>query len=372
MKVPGPDWPRIFKKSRFTPLTLFLASISVLYGLAVRVRLWAYKVKIFKQKELPGFVLSIGNLTAGGTGKTPAVAMLAEWALGKGYRVAVLSRGYGRKNKKKLLEVSDGNHVQVTPEDAGDEPYLLARKLPRVPVVLSKNRHMAGLFAKNKYDSNFFILDDGFQHIKLKRDFNAVLIDATLPFGNGQLLPRGPLREPLSSLERAGAFVLTRFNREASESKAIEFLRTKFPACPVFFSEHVPVKVVFPGSSGSYDPEFLHGKNVIAFAGIAQPGFFKGTLKSLGAEISYFKAFRDHYWYSRDEIELLVHEKKKYGADYILTTEKDMARISSLETKNFDIGCLSIKFKFISGEEDFFKVIQDAIKNKGIPVENNL
>ena len=372
MKVPGPDWPRIFKKSRFTPLTLFLASISVLYGLAVRVRLWAYKVKIFKQKELPGFVLSIGNLTAGGTGKTPAVAMLAEWALGKGYRVAVLSRGYGRKNKKKLLEVSDGNHVQVTPEDAGDEPYLLARKLPRVSVVLSKNRHMAGLFAKNKYDSNFFILDDGFQHIKLKRDFNAVLIDATLPFGNGQLLPRGPLREPLSSLERAGAFVLTRFNREASESKAIEFLRTKFPACPVFFSEHVPVKVVFPGSSGSYDPEFLHGKNVIAFAGIAQPGFFKGTLKSLGAEISYFKAFRDHYWYSRDEIELLVHEKKKYGADYILTTEKDMARISSLETKNFDIGCLSIKFKLISGEGAFFKVIQDAIKNKGIPVENNL
>lgn len=372
MKVSGQDWPRIFKKSGFTPLTVFLASISVLYGLGVRLRLWAYKVKFFKKKELPGFVLSVGNLTAGGTGKTPAAAILAGWALEMGHKVAILSRGYARKSNQKLLEVSDGKRIQVNPEDAGDEPYLLARTLPRVPVVLSKDRNKAGLFAKKKYGSDLFILDDGFQHIKLKRDFNVVLIDATLPFGNGHLLPWGPLREPLSSLERADAFILTRFREDGSGLKAIDVLRAKFPSCPVFRSEHVPDKVVFPGSSGIYDPEFLHGKNVIAFAGIAQPGFFKETLKSLGAEISCFKAFRDHYWYSRDEIELLVHEKKKYGADYILTTEKDMARISSLETRNFDIGYISIKFKFISGEEDFFKVIQDAIKTKGISFDTNL
>ncbi|MBN1276224.1 MAG: tetraacyldisaccharide 4'-kinase [Deltaproteobacteria bacterium] len=372
MKGTGPDWPRIYRKSQFGFWTILLIPFSALYGLGVKLRLWAYRIKIFKKKALPAFVLSIGNLTAGGTGKTPAVAMLAEWALKSGHKVAILSRGYGRQNRENLLEVSDEKSIKARPEHAGDEPYLLARMLPGVPVVISKNRHMAGLYAKKKYGSDFFILDDGFQHIKLKRDFNAVLIDATLPFGNGHLLPWGPLRESVSSLGRADAFILTRYRGDGSESKIIDFLRTRFPARPVFLSEHIPYKVIFPGSSKIHDPELLRGKNVIAFAGIAQPGFFKETLKNLDAEIVCFKAFRDHYWFRSDEIDSLIREKEKYGADYILTTEKDMARILPLEAANFDIGYLSIKIKLLSGEEAFFKIIRDAIEKKGIIVDTDL
>ncbi|MBN1637352.1 MAG: tetraacyldisaccharide 4'-kinase [Ignavibacteriales bacterium] len=372
MKDSAPDWPQIFQKKRFGPLTVLLALISVLYGLGVRLRLCAYRIGILKKEALPGFVLSVGNLTAGGTGKTPAVAMLARWALSRRYKVSILSRGYGRKNKKKLLEVSDGKSLRVGPEEAGDEPYLLGKMIKGVTIVISKNRHLAGLFAGKKYASDFFILDDGFQHIKLERDFNVVLIDADLPFGNGHLLPWGPLREPLSSLDRADAFILTRYKGDASKSKASGFLRTNSPACPVFYADHLPDRVVFPDSDRFYEPELLQGKRIVAFSGIAQPGLFKDTLKSLGAEIIAFKAFRDHYWFSRNEIDSLVHLKEKYAAEYLLTTEKDWVRISSLEPNNFDIGYLSIKFKFTSGEEDFFKVIQDAIKTKGLSFDTNL
>jgi tetraacyldisaccharide 4'-kinase len=298
--------------------------------------------------------------------------MLARWAFNRGYRVTILSRGYGGRSSKKILEVSDGNSVKVRSEEAGDEPYLLAKMLSGVSIVISKKRYLGGLFAHKSYGAEFFILDDGFQHLQLKRDINVVLIDAILSFGNGHLLPWGPLREPVDSLARADAFILTRFKGNGSADKSRDFLRMKFPACPIFCADHLPDKLVFPYSEEVYEPGLLHGRSVVAFAGIAQPGLFKEALKGLGAEIIFFKAFRDHYWFKRDEIESLIHLKEKCGAEYLLTTEKDWARISSFESMCSDIGYLSIKFQLLSGEDDFFRMIEDAIKKKGIPVDSIL
>ena len=159
------DWAKIHERRTFSLATPALALLSFLYGLGVRLRVKAYRG--MKKRSLPGFVVSIGNLTVGGTGKTPSVCMLAEWALGEGYRVAVLTRGYGGRYKTKVLEVSDGNDIKVGPAEGGDEPYLLAKKLHGVPVIISKKRYLSGLLAYKKFGTDFFILDDGFQHLAL-------------------------------------------------------------------------------------------------------------------------------------------------------------------------------------------------------------
>jgi len=150
------------------PWTCLLAAFSVLYSLGLKFRFLAYRYGFFKRKSLPGFVVSVGNLTVGGTGKTPATVMLAKWALNQGYQVAVLSRGHGGRYKSKVFEVSDGKNISDDPTETGDEPYLLAKNLPGVPVVLSKKRYLGGLFAREKFGTDFFILDDGFQHLELE------------------------------------------------------------------------------------------------------------------------------------------------------------------------------------------------------------
>lgn len=355
----APDWSRIHQSKKLGFWSLPLAFFSIPYGLGSRFRNWSYGVGIFRKKSLPGFVISIGNLTVGGTGKTPAVAMLARWALGSGHRPAILSRGYGGKYNKKVLEVSDGKSIKAGPMDTGDEPYLLAKRLSRVPIIISKNRYLAGLFAHEKYGCNFFILDDGFQHMALKRDLDIVLIDAENPFGNGHLLPWGPLREPVSQLARADAFIVTRVSRHGSG--AADFIAKEFSSTPVFYSDHRPSEIVFPHLNRAHNPRFINGKPVLAFAGIARPELFKDTLAGLGANVVYFRAFKDHYPFRREDIQALIQIKKRVGAQYILTTEKDWVRIASLEMTFPEIAYLGIEFVFLPEQDGFFKIIKDVV-----------
>jgi len=282
------QWENEPKREGFPPFNRVLQLASSLYGLGVKLRF--FSCRYMKKRSLPGFVVSVGNLTVGGTGKTPATRMLAEWASKEGFRVAVLSRGYGGRYDK-TLEVSDSNGLLAGPEEAGDEPYLLANNLPGVPVILSKKRYTAGLLAHKKYDTDIYILDDGFQHISLERDFDLVLLDASNPFGNEQLLPGGPLREPVDHLARADAFMLTRSNEESSAKESIALLKDRFPDKPVFQSDHIPDSVVIPNKNEVHAPGFLEGKRVIAFAGIAAPDRFRETIINLGAEPVFFKAF---------------------------------------------------------------------------------
>jgi len=308
-------------------------------------------------------VVSIGNLTTGGTGKTPAVVMLAEWASRKGFRVGILSRGYGGQYRTKVLEVSDGIRIKAYPEECGDEPYLMAKRLSGIPVVISKKRYLAGLFAHKEFGCDFFILDDGFQHLGLNRDLDLVLIDGSRPFGNGHVLPWGPLREPIDQLCRADAFILTRVKRPGEADKTVEFLKGRFSSTPIFFGDHLPEEIVFPYLEESHNPGILKGKRVVAFAGIARPENFRETLIALGTDTVFFKAFRDHYRFKQGEIDELRHMKERTGAEYILTTEKDWARISRIAAQCHDMGYVRIKFGFLSEGEDFFKMISSAFSD---------
>ncbi len=308
-------------------------------------------------------MVSVGNLTAGGTGKTPAVALLTKWAVAEKYSVAIISRGYGGDYQSPVLEVSDGRRVRADAGTAGDEPVLLAQQVSGSPVVLSRKRYLAGMYAHKKFGSDFFVVDDGFQHVQLERDLNLVLMDAAHPFGNGHLLPWGPLREPLYQLDRADAVILTRF-RSGCGRRSLDFLKEHYPGTPVFCADHLPDKVIFPHLDQVFSPHGLKGKRVMAFAGIGNPGAFQETLEDLGARVVGFCGFRDHYVYQKGDLAHLVHMASQRDAQYLLTTEKDWMRIASMGSKFSEIGYLKIQFSFLPGQEDIFRMINDAYRKE--------
>jgi tetraacyldisaccharide 4'-kinase len=353
------DWAEIHDRKGFTPLAALLAPLSIMYGVAVRLRVKLYPEA--KRKSLPGFVVSIGNLTVGGTGKTPAAIMIAEWAVKQGCQPAILSGGYGGKHQSEVLEVSDGNRVLSGAVEAGDEPYLMAKRLPGVPVIISRRRYLAGLFAHKKHGTNFFILDDGFQHLALRRDLDLALIDSTTPFGNEHLLPWGPLREPIEHLARADAFILTRVDDGHGEGSAslLKLLKKTFPEKLVIFSRHTPEKIVFPDGNKVYNVDFLKEKRIAAFAGIAKPAAFKKTLADLGAVVVSFTPFRDHHVFTSREIAHLLEEKKRAGADCLVTTEKDWARLEKVAREYPDLAYLSIKLVISAGADIFFGMLKE-------------
>jgi tetraacyldisaccharide 4'-kinase len=337
--------------------------ISFLYGLGVRLRLFAFRKK--RKRELPGFVVSIGNLTTGGTGKTPATIMMAQWALDNGYRAAVLSRGYGGNYRTKVLVLSDMENITAGPATAGDEPCLIARRLRSVPVIISRNRYLAGLKAHEDFGTDFFILDDGFQHLMLKRDLNLLLIDASeKPFGNGHLLPWGPLREPVRQAKRADAVIFTRSGSRAPGYGVENRPRRIVQGKALFRAEHIPEKVVFPIKGTDNSPAFLQGKRVIAFAGIARPKAFEDTLIKLGADLLSFSEFRDHHPYSRHELDALMAEKEKRGAEFLITTEKDWVRLEGVHFEFPDLAYLVINFSLLSGEERFSNMVRDRVEKR--------
>ena len=345
------DWSRIHETGGFHLYTPPLAFISFLYGICVRARNYFIKNK---GKKLPGFVLSIGNITAGGTGKTPATIMFAAWAQSQGYNVAVLSRGYGGNYKKDVEVVSDGKNILLTPEMAGDEPWLMAGTLEDIPVIVSRTRYLAGMKAKNDFGSSFFILDDGFQHMHLKRDMDIVLADAGRPFGNGHLLPWGPLREPLSGLKRADAVLFTRTGKLHPEKNNYSFFNK-----PLFTGDHAPDRIIIPSIGKEYDLSYLKGKRVTAFSGIAKPESFKESLFNLGAEVVSFRAFGDHYPFSREDITKLMEERKSLKCEFLITTEKDWARIREMAMDIDSLACLTIRFVITSGKDELFNMIKE-------------
>src|SRR4030066_495268 len=198
-----------------------LTPLSHIYRITGFIRMKLYETGLLRTKRLPCPVICVGNITTGGTGKTPAVIAIARLLQGgqvsnlspqRSQRIAILTRGYKRKSKEPILAVNDGNEILCTPQDAGDEPYLIASALKGIPVIVGKDRYCSGQYAIERFGSNLFILDDGYQHIRLHRDLNILLIDATNPMGNGHLLPRGILREPLSAVARANGIIISRAN----------------------------------------------------------------------------------------------------------------------------------------------------------------
>lgn len=335
-------------------LLLPLSVVSWAYGAGMWIRATLYQRGVFKTRQLPCRVLSVGNITVGGTGKTPLVAALAQELQQRGMRVGILSRGYKGLKERIGGILSDGTKIYLTPAEAGDEPFMLATMLSQVPVLVGKNRYEMGIYAFETFGVNVLILDDGFQHMKVKRDVDIVLIDSRRGFGNGHLFPRGPLREPLRSLRRASLFVLTKTDpSQPLDDELTKVLRSHAPAVPLYHSKYKPVSLVEVASGKEFPPEFVHGKRVFAFAGIADPGYFVHVLQGLGADIVRAVPLPDHHQYTTQDAQELSEYRDTI--DLFVTTQKDNVKLKEIPLGNLPLFVLAIEQEIL--EQAFYQSV---------------
>jgi tetraacyldisaccharide 4'-kinase len=318
------------KSSRFLGALLFFLSLA--YGVFVRLRNGAYAAGLFRTKRLPCRVISVGNITLGGTGKTPTVINIAGLMLQHGRQPLVLSRGYGRQDESATAVVSDGATLFLDPAAAGDEPALIANRLARVPVVVGGDRYRAGTFAVERFHPDCIILDDGFQHIRLARDLNIALIDAGDPFGRGVLFPAGILREPLSALERADVVIITRVEQAGDVASLKETIR-RHTAARIFTARYIPRDLVDAATGETRPLAALNGSAVFAFAGIARPGSLASLLSSLGAVVKGTAWYADHHPYAKSDLAQVFQSAVDSKATMVVTTEKDNVRLKGMVPK---------------------------------------
>jgi len=331
------------------PLHIFFYLLSLPYGAAVRARNRLFDLGALPQQDVGCPVVSVGNLTVGGTGKTPMAIRVAGMLRDRGIRPAVLSRGYGGRSAAPVLVVSDGGRILAGPDEAGDEPVLIARCLPGVPVLAGAKRAVTGRYARENFGADVLVLDDGFQHRWIRRDLDIVLLDSRAPLGNGFLLPRGPLREPPDSLERAGVVAFTRSGETAPppDKGLAAILRGR----PVLRTRIRPVKLVT--ADGTEMPlSRLAGKRVFAFAGIARPDSFRQTLQGLGADIAGFRALPDHHRYGAEDVRRIERAFDETGAEILVTTEKDGVKLSGPVPFSRRLLCLAIETEILEGTDN--------------------
>ncbi len=364
------------EKDRFFSLNSFLFMLSLVYGAVVQLRTAGYERELLGSRRLPCKVISVGNITVGGTGKTPLTVYLAERVRRYGYRVAVISRGYKGGAEKGGGIVSNGQEIVMSPEKAGDEPFMMAHQLKsiEIPVIVGRNRFEAGMLAVSQFDSEVIILDDAFQHMKIKRDLNLVLLDSQRPFGNKHLLPRGILREPISSLSRSDAFVLTRSDPASASAKPdmpapLQMITARRPVYRIFYVPYVHKMIKGQNSktpqhlTNSYltDIKFLKDKKVFAFCGIGNNDDFKRTVESIRCELRNFIGFPDHHRYSERDIQSILRSAADTKAQFLITTEKDYARIAHRVILPLDLVIIGIHVCFGDDEAAFDEFIKTRL-----------
>lgn len=336
--------------------------LSKVYGLLVKLD------NVFTiSRALPKPVISIGNITWGGSGKTPVVINLAKQLVSKGLKPAILSRGYKRENSNtKCLIVSDGKQILESAEIAGDEPYLIAQKVPGAAVIVGADKFVCGSLALEKVKPDVFILDDGFQHWKLKRNLDIVCINAQNPFGNGCLIPAGILREPLGSLKRAGLIILT--NSDLAEEKALIDIERKISQ----YNENMPLRAINKiiglrelSSNKNKNISEFQNKKIIALSAIAGNERFKKTLEQNKINVVEHFTFRDHHWYNLDEMKSIFLRVDKDCP--VITTSKDAVRLASLinvlEKEDAQrIFVLDTEIEFVKGEDVWEQNIRKALR----------
>lgn len=344
---------------------------SLLYNLVVQVRLWLYKKRIFHYQPLGCLVVVVGNLTVGGTGKTPVVEKFARSLAERGRKVAILSRGYKSRREplwRRLWRqishgkaplpkvVSDGTRVLLDSETAGDEPYMLARNLPGVLVIVDKNRVTSGSYAIRKYGVDTLVLDDGFQYLPLKGRLNLLLIDKTNPFGNRQLLPRGILREPVKHLKRASYIFLTKSNG-VPDPELERLIRRHNKEAEIIECAHKPQYLQSIWSDETLPLEAMRGKRVGAFSAIATPESFEQFLRDFGASVLYSKRFIDHHRFTGEELEQIFAQATEAKLDFLVTTEKDSVRLPREKMTEIPLYYLRLEIDIISGVKDFEEAV---------------
>jgi tetraacyldisaccharide 4'-kinase len=317
----------------------FVYAPAKLYELGVRARAALYESNLLGTRSLSAPVISVGNLTVGGAGKTPCAAFLARFLIKEGYEVAILSRGYKRESVGRV-EVSNGREILCGPKESGDEPFLLANLCHGARVVVDSDRYAAGKWLEDREPISAFILDDGYQHLRLARDLNLLLIDASEPLDQAKMIPFGRLREPVTAMRRADAVIATRsdrpFDRRSLENAIGRFARAD---TPVFYARHKITELIsLDGAGGSgripadfapadFDPADFNRMRVAAVSGIARPDRFAADLESLGMEIALRLDFDDHHRYTSEELSEILERAREARAEAVITTEKDMVNM---------------------------------------------
>jgi tetraacyldisaccharide 4'-kinase len=325
---------------------LFIASF--FYGLIVRILIWFHSLK--KPSSLNCKVISVGNITWGGTGKTVLVEFIARYLKQKEHKIAILSRGYKKPVTRYPLPVTRC-------ETMADEPYMLSQKLSDVPIIADADRIRAAKKAIIEHAVDTVILDDGFQQWRIKKDLEIVVIDANCPFGNRHMIPRGILREPLSCLSRADIFVLTKTNLAANTSEVKDFLRKINLKAIILESIHKPVgfyRIDSPKELLSLD--ILKGKTATLFSGIGDPGSFESLIKSLRVNVGLSFRFPDHHQYSSKDLDNIFKDSQNKHSDIMITTEKDAVRIYRLPITHYPLPIFVLRIEIIitKDEERFY------------------
>ena len=352
-------------------LLAFLKFASCLFAAGVAIRYFLYRTGLKRRYPLGIQVISIGNVTAGGTGKTPVTEIFARTLATEGRKVAILSRGYRRKEApwwvrmftqvvSKPLVVSDGRHVLLDSATGGDEPYMLASNLPGVAVVVDRDRVKAGRYAIKRLGCDTLILDDGFQYQKLKHSIEVVLVDATNPFGNGHMLPRGVLREPASHISRADFIFLTKSDGNSEE--VIRDIREYNQTAEIIECRHAPRLLKDVWSREELPLDWLKGKTLTTLSGIAVPQGFEDSLRKLGARVIWCERYADHHRYDSSEIIFALNKTADLHADALITTEKDAVRFPRLETTPVPCYYLRVDIEIMKGAENFAAAV-DRICN---------
>ena len=334
-----------------------LPPLSLLYRAITQTRLTAYEKGFFQITKLDVPVISVGNLTTGGTGKTPVVEWICRVLSASQKRVCVLTRGYRRMNPETRVIVSDGSRVLATAAEAGDEPLLLAHNLNGIAAVISDaDRVRAGKWAKEELHTDVFVLDDGFQHLRLARDLDLLVIDATNPWGGGRLLPSGRLREPRSGAARADCIVITRADHQQDLDSLMKEIRRFNQDCPIFMSS---MKVSSITRLGSGFEEATAGllQPVAAFCGVGNPQSFFDQVRRAGFDPVFTQAFPDHHWYEQAEIESLCRKSRDEGAQSLITTAKDAVKLQALD---FDLPCYVLNIEIQIEEENRLQQLIEA------------
>jgi len=358
-------------KARFTRSVLF--GLSKVFQVLIKIRRWLYNVRILRDKTLGVQVIAIGNLTVGGTGKTPVVEKFARELRDAGRNVAILSRGYRSKpaplhtrvvNRLLLRSdqtppriVSDGKSLLLDSEMAGDEPYMLASNLKDVVVLVDKDRVKSGRYAIEKFGCDTLLLDDGFQYWDLRgRRHDVVLIDRQQPFGNEHMLPRGTLREPPSHLARANTIFITKSDGNTAELR--ERIGRLNSTAAIIECVHRPLYLedVFTGERHSLD--IIKGRKVASLSGIAQPESFEQSLVKIGGELVYTKRFADHHRFTQQEILNAINRSKKRQAGMIITTQKDAVRFPKIDRRDLPFYFMRVEIQIVNGANDF----QDCVR----------
>ncbi len=353
---------------------------SFFFYLLIKTRLFLFRRRIKTVHYLGTFVISVGNITAGGTGKTPVVEYLSRTLAARGRKCAILTRGYksadldepqvwldsrGRRVKRLPKIASDGTTRYLSPLYAGDEPFMLARNLDGVAVLVDKDRVKSGIFAIEQLGSNTLILDDGMQYLKLKHEIDIVLVDCGFPFGTGALLPRGTMREPRTSLKRASYIILTKSGGKPQD-ELIATIRKYNKVADIIVCNHGAsyLENIFTGER--QELSFLKNKYVACMSGIARPESFEGLVEGLGAHVEIRRRYPDHYWFDQEELDAFVERCADRAMDLIVTTEKDAVRFLKPGEMDVPIYFLRIQIDIEQGQEHWDRMI-DRICDLGKP-----